>query len=76
MSLSGIGDGGVRNGGGVPANVGFTTGLILPYLDRIFVGLHFLLRVRIIYFACCRRLTLPYDLLRVPLYTYGSRILI
>ena len=25
---------------------------ILPYLDRVFVGLHSLLRVRIIYYAC------------------------
>ena len=38
-------------GEGSFANVGFTTGLILPYLERLFVGLHLLLRVRILYFA-------------------------
>ena len=30
----------------------FTTGLILAYLDRVFVGLHSLLRVRRNYYAC------------------------
>ena len=46
---------GVHNGGrGSFGNVGFTTGLILPYLDIDFVGLHSLLRVRINYYACCR----------------------
>ena len=30
-------------GGGSFANVGFTTGLILPYLDVVFVGPHFFL---------------------------------
>ena len=49
MAPSSIGDGGVHNGGGSFANVGFTTGLILPYLDIVFVGLHNLLRVRINY---------------------------
>ena len=50
MVLSSIGDGGVHNGGGGSfCNVGFTTGLILPYLDIVFVGLHSLLRVRITY---------------------------
>ena len=39
-------------GGGSFANVGFTTGLILPYFDRVFVRLHILLRVRINYYAC------------------------
>ena len=46
-------------GGGSYRNVGFTTGLILPYLDIVFVGLHNLLRaradkllgVRIVYYA-------------------------
>ena len=51
-ALSSIGDGGVHNGGGSFANVGFTTGLILPFLDRAFVGLHKLLRVQINYSAC------------------------
>ena len=46
--------------GGSFANVGFTTGLTLPYLDIVFVGLHILLRVRINYYWCCRPLTLPY----------------
>ena len=41
-------------GGGSFANVGFTMGLILPYLDRVFVGLHILLRVRIVSYACGR----------------------
>ena len=47
-------DGGVHNGGGGGsfANVGFTMGLILPYSERIFVGLHILLRVRLVYYAC------------------------
>ena len=50
MSLSSIGDGGVHNGGGGSfGNVGFTTGLTLPYLDIVFVGLDILLRVRINY---------------------------
>ena len=39
-------------GWGSFANVGFTTGLILPYLERLFVGLHILLLVRIIFKAC------------------------
>ena len=53
MILSSIGDGGVHNGGGVSfANVAFTTGLILPYLNIVFVGLHILLRVRIFHYAC------------------------
>ena len=37
--------------GGSFANVGFATGLILPYLERVFVGPHSLLRVRISYYA-------------------------
>ena len=53
MALSGIGVGGVHTRGeGSFANVGLTTGLILPYLDRVFVGLHILLRVPINYYAC------------------------
>ena len=38
-------------GGGSLANVGFTTGLILSYLERLFVGPHILLRVRIKFYA-------------------------
>ena len=55
MCLSSIGDEGVHNGGGggcVPCQLGFTMGLIRPYLGRGFVGLHILLRVRINYYAC------------------------
>ena len=52
MSLSSIEDGGVHNVGGSFGNVGFTTGLILPYLEIVFVGLHVLLRPRIFYYAC------------------------
>ena len=48
MALSSIGDGGVHNRRGSFANVGFTTGLILPYLIIVFVGLHNVLRVRMI----------------------------
>ena len=50
MPLSGIGDEGVHNGRGSFANVGFSTGLILPYLEKFlyFVGLHILLRVQIL----------------------------
>ena len=51
MALSSEGDGGVHNGGSF-GNVGFTTGLILNYLDRVLMGLHSLLRVRINYYAC------------------------
>ena len=72
MSLSSIGDGGVHNrGAGYFANVGFTTGLILPYLDIVFVGLFILLRVRINYYASYRPLTLPYVLLRVWIVYYA-----
>ena len=59
-------------GGGSFGNVGFTTGLILPYLEIVFVGLHILLRPRIFYYACGKiitlaavRLRLPYDILGV-----------
>ena len=53
MSLGSIGDGDVHNGGGGSfANVLCTTGLILPYLDIVFVGMHSLLRVRMFYYAC------------------------
>ena len=52
MALSSIEDGGVHNRGGSFANVGFTAGLILPYLHIVFVGLHILLRVRIFYYEC------------------------
>ena len=54
MPLSCIGDGGVHNKGGSFANVGFTRGLIVPYLDRVFVGRHVLLRMRINYYVCGR----------------------
>ena len=55
MALSSVGDGGVHNGGGGSfANVGFSTGLILPYLERLLFGPAYfitradkLLRVRI-----------------------------
>ena len=53
MALSSIGNGGVHSGGRESfANVKFTTGLILPYLDRVFEGLHIFLSVRIICYAC------------------------
>ena len=57
MAPGSIGDRGVHNmtggrGRGYFANVGFTTGLILPSLDRVFVGLHSLVRVQINYYAC------------------------
>ena len=60
MALSSIGDGGVHNGGGGGggvggwsfASLGFTTGLILPCLEILFVGLHILLRVSINCCAC------------------------
>ena len=59
MPFSSIGDGGsVRNGGDPLPMWGLQQVLILPYLERLFVGLHFfsladsLLRVRIIYYAC------------------------
>ena len=39
-------------GTGSFASVGFTTGLILPYLERLFVDLHILVRVRIVFFVC------------------------
>ena len=47
------------------ANVGFTTGLVLPYLDIVFVGLHILLRVRINYYVCGRFITRADNLIRV-----------
>ena len=59
MPLSSIGEG-VFTTGGSFANVVFTTGLLLPYLDRVFVGLHILLRVRINYYAC-GRFVMPVD---------------
>ena len=65
MSLCSIGDGGVHKGGGSLGNVGFTTGLILPYLEIVFVGLHILLRVRINYYMCGRFITRAEDLIRV-----------
>ena len=85
MALSSLGDGGVHNGGGGGSFgiVGFTMGLILPYLERLCVGPHCLLRVRIIYYACCLpyarapfRPRLPCDLLGVRILYYGSLILI
>ena len=51
MGLSSIGDGGVHNGRGFFANWGFTTGIILLFLDRVFVDLHVLLRVLINYYV-------------------------
>ena len=71
MALSSIGDGGVHNGGSF-GNVGFTTGLILPYLERLFGGQHSLLRVLpsacgslIIFYACGFVITRADMLLRV-----------
>ena len=64
MDLSDIEDGDFHNGGAF-ANVGFTTGLFLPDLDRVFVGLHILLRVRINFHACGWFITRVEDLLQV-----------
>ena len=50
MPLSSIGDV-VFTTGESFANVGFTTGLILPYLQRLFLSLLILLRVLIAYYA-------------------------
>ena len=68
---------GVFATGGSFANVGFTTGLILPYLDIVFVGLHIILRVRVNYYACGRFITRADSLLHLrlhsadaPLYLY------
>ena len=41
-----------KGGGGSFANVGFTTGLMLPYLERVFVGPHSLIRVQMIFLPC------------------------
>ena len=78
MALSSIGDGGVHNVVGSFGNVGFKMGLILPYLDRVFVGLHSLLRVRIKYYACCGPPAAPLcfitradDFLRVRIFYYA-----
>ena len=65
MPLSSIADGCVHNLGRSSANVGFTMGLILPYLGRRFVALHNLLRVRIVYQACGKFIGRADDLLRV-----------
>ena len=54
-------------GEGSFANVGRTTGLIFRYLDIVFVGLHFLLRVWIIYYACGYFIQRADNLLRVPI---------
>ena len=51
--------------GGVFCQVGFTTGLILPYLERLFVGLLILLRVRINHYACGCIIARADDFLRV-----------
>ena len=63
MTLSRIADGVFHNGGSF-ANVGLPMGLILPYLERHFVGSHSfithagkLLRVRMVYYACGRFIT-------------------
>ena len=66
MPLNKTGDGGVHNGGGSFANVGFTTGLILHFLDIVFVGLHILLRVRMNYYACGSLFTPAAVRLRLP----------
>ena len=50
MAVSSIGDGGVHNGGSF-ANVGCRTGLILPFLERLFVGPHSILHMRMTYYA-------------------------
>ena len=65
MGLNSIGnEGSVHNGGGGSfANVAFKTGLILHYLERHFVGLLILIRMRIIYYACGRVITRGDDLL-------------
>ena len=59
MPVSSKSDGGVHNGGGESfANVGFATGLILPYLEILCGPAYFitradnLLRVRIFHYAC------------------------
>ena len=58
MALSSIGDGRVHNGGGSFSNVGFTTGLILAFLDSFCGPANFFtlaekfLRVRRIHYAC------------------------
>ena len=70
MPLSSIGDWGVHNGGSF-GNVGFRTVLILPYLEGLFVGLHILLHVRRIYYACGEFITRADDLLRVRILYYA-----
>ena len=65
MALSSMGDGGSVHKGESFANVGLTTGLIVPYLCIVFVGLHILLRVRINYYACGCFITRVDDFLRV-----------
>ena len=64
MPLRSRGDGGVHKGGSF-TNVGFTTGLVVPFLDRVFVGLHVLLRVRIKFYSCGRLITRADNSLRV-----------
>ena len=68
MALCSIGEGGVHNVGGESfGNVGFTTGLILLYLDRVSVGMPF-------YYACGQVITHADDSLRVQkIYYAGCR---
>ena len=47
------------------ATVGFTTGLILAYLDGVFVGLRILLRARKLFYVCAFFETRADDFLRV-----------
>ena len=73
MGLSSIGDGVfTAEGGGLwgLSNVGITTGLILPHLERLVVDLQSLLHVRIIYYTCGKFITRAVDLLRVRLIYY------
>ena len=58
-------------GKGSFANVGFTTGLILPYLERFLVGLYFSLRVLMSYYACGCFITRADILLLVRLFYYA-----
>ena len=61
MVLSSIGDGDVQNGG-IVCQCGVYNGSKASYLDRVFVGLHSLLHVRIIHHACGRFTTRAVDL--------------
>ena len=63
--------------GGSFANLGFTTGLILPYFDRVSASFITLaedsLRMKMIFYACGCSITRPEDLLREP-EAYGSGV--